>query len=132
MNIQALKTLLAVDHPVSGAWNPGDAQAANQFMAEDISRVKSAMSGDELFAATDKGEFGGLTDHKQQIWLAFCGRDSINPGSVANVELVEWVFGDPSITRSALLAARTEMISLATQESLGDVKTGHIQQARAA
>ena len=130
MDIAAIKILLATPHPVSGAWNEDDALAADQFNAEDIVHVKASMSGDEVFAATDAGEFSGLTDHKQQLWMAFCGRSNIDPAGASNVALVNWVFGTTSATLTALASARNEMISLATQEGLGFVRTGHVAQAR--
>ncbi len=131
MNIAKIKTLLASPHPESGAWDAIDAAAAVQFNVVDMTRVKPGMSGDEVFAATDATEFGELTDHKQQIWVAFCGRDTIDPSGASNVALVAWVFGGTSDTLEALAAARTEVVSLAIGEGLGVVKTGHIQRARA-
>jgi len=130
-DIAKLKTLLATPHPVSGAWSEDDAEAADQFNAEDIPHVKDSLSGEEIFAVTDATEFAGLTEHKRQMWMSFCGRDSIDPEGPANVALVQWVFGAGSDTIAALAAARTELISLATQEGLGTIYTGHIQQARA-
>ena len=130
MDIAKLKILLASPHPISGAWNVDDALAADQFNAENITRIKSSMSGDEVFAATDAVEFGPLIEHKQQLWMAFCGRDSINPDGASNVALVSWVFGSGSATLTALKAARQEKISLAAQEGLGHVRTGDVQRAR--
>ncbi len=131
MDIARLKTLLASPHPVSGAWDADNELAAAQFNAVDMTRVRLSMTGDEVFAATDTTEFGGLTDHQQQIWLAFCGRETIDPAGTSNVALVTWVFGGPSVTLAALAAARTEAVSLATSEGLGVVKVGYIQRARA-
>lgn len=130
MNISLIKTLLATPHPVSGAWYEDDALAADQFNAEDIERIKGSMSGDEVFAATDAAEFTALTDHKRQLWVAFCGRSGIDPAGSSNVAFVNWVFGESSTTLSNLASARNEMISLATQEGLSEVKSGHVQEAR--
>jgi len=130
MDIAKVKTLLASPHPESGAWAEADVDAAAQFNAVDMTRVKPGMTGDEVFAATDAAEFGALTEHKQQLWMAFCGRDSINPAGESNVALVKWVFGDTSTTLTALAAARTEAISLAMNEGLGTVLPGHIENAR--
>ena len=129
-DIAKLKTLLATPHPVSGAWSEDDAEAAAQFNAEDISHIKDSLSGEQIFAVTVTAEFAALTEHKQLMWMSFCARDSIDPEGSANVALVQWVFGAGSATLAALAVARTELISLATQEGLGTVYTGHIQQAR--
>jgi len=130
MDITKLKTLLASPHPISGPWNADDALAAAQFNVENITPIKSSMSGDEVFAATDAVEFGGLVEHKQQLWMAFCGRDSINPAGVSNVALVSWVFGGGSATLTALKEVRKEKISLAVREGLGFVYPGHVENAR--
>ena len=71
MDIAKLKTLLASPHPMTGMWEADDTLAAGQFNAEDITRIKTSMSGDEVFGATVVADFGGLTEHKQQLWLAF-------------------------------------------------------------
>lgn len=130
-NIQKIKTLLASPHPVSGAWNENDVLAAEQFSVENIVRVKPFMTGDEVFAATDATEFGSLADHKQSVWLAFCGRDSINPSGTANVALVNWVFDASSTTLASLASARAETVSLATKEGLDVVYPAHVKHARA-
>ena len=129
-DIAKLKTLLATPHPVSGAWSEDDALAAAQFNAEDIEHVKDSLSGEQIFAVTNTAEFAGLTEHKQQLWLAFCARDSINPAGSANVALVQWVFGAGSNTLAALATARTELIGLASREGLGLVYPSHVTAAR--
>jgi len=129
-DIAKLKTLLASDHPVSGAWDADDALAAAQGNVVDMTRVRPSLSGDAVFAATDETEFGNLSAHKQIIWLALCGRDSIDPSGASNVALVNWVFGAASATLTALAAARTEAVSLFTKEGLGTVAPGHIENAR--
>ena len=130
MDIAKLKTLLATPHPVSGAWNEDDALAADQFNTANITHIKDRLSGEQIFAVTNTIEFAALTEHKQLMWLSFCSRDSIDPAGSANVAFVQWVFGAGSATIAALVVARAELISLTTQEGLGTIYTGHIQQAR--
>ena len=132
MDIAALKVLLGSPHPVSGTFSEDAAAAAAQFNEQDCTRVKPSLSGDEVFAATEAAAFGDLTDHKRLAWLAFCGRESIDPDGEANVALVTWVFGSPSTTLANLAAIRTEVVSFAVREGLGYVYEGHIEQARAA
>jgi len=107
-----------------------DAEAAADLNSEYRTRQLDSVSGDECFSATDPTEFGGLTDHKQDVWVSFCGRDSIDPFGAANVEFVKWIFGAQSETVSNLAALRTEAQSRADELGLGYVKVGHVQMAR--
>ncbi len=131
MDLVALKAELTAGHPVTGAYHATDSTAAAELNAANRTRIKNAMSGDEIFSATDATEFGALADHKQQIWLAFCGRDTVDPSGASNVALVNWVFGAGSTTLAALAAARLETISRVTELGLGKVATGTVQAARA-
>lgn len=130
MDYAALKAELLAGHPVTGAYDADDTVAAGQLNALNRTRVRGSMSGDDLFQQTDSTEFAALTDAKKQLWLAFCGRDSVNP-SGANVVFVQWVFGGGSATVTALNAARQEAISRATELGLPVIREGHVQQARA-
>ena len=130
MDLTALKAELDSGHPGTGAYNADATTAAGQLNAVNRTQIKSSMSGDAIFAATDTTEFGALTDHKQQIWLAFCGRETVDPAGASNVALVTWVFGAESDTLTALAAARTDNVSRATELELGAVKYSDIIQAR--
>lgn len=90
----------------------------------------SSITGDVAFAATDSTEFTGLTDSKQQLWLAFCGRDSIDPFGSANVAFVNFIFGGGSTTISNLASLRTEDVSRAVELGIGQVRPGDVIQAR--
>ena len=130
MNIAALKAELTAGHPGTGAYNADSLISAQQINAVNRSVNKTAMTGDEIFANTDAAEFDGLSAAKQSLWVAFCGRDSINPWGQANVDFVTWIFGaGPTIT--ALQAARVRAVSRADELGLGTVYPGHIEQARA-
>ena len=107
-----------------------DTELANAANAPTVERIRSSMSGDELFAATVPAGFAALTEHKQVLWTSFCGRDSINPDATANVEFVKWIFGPTSATVAALVEARKTLISWATSEGLPTVHPGHIASAR--
>ena len=131
MDIAKLKLLLESPHPVSGDWDVDDTVTANQFNAVDCQRIKPIMSGDEVFAATVASEFLGVVDHKQLVWMAFCGRETINPSGGSNVALVNFVFGEASATLTALAEARKENVSFAVKEGLGTVRPAHVSQARA-
>lgn len=122
---------LAGNHPGTG--DPYDVDAViatGQLNAVNREVNKSAMSGDELFAATDETQFVGLSGHKQSAWLAFCGRESIDPFGAANVALVTWVFGTGSATFVTLAEIRKTSVSRAVELGLGLIKPGHVEEAR--
>jgi len=131
MDLVALKAELLSGHPVTGAYDADNAIAADQLNAVNRSRNLSSLDGDQIFAATDATEFGGLTDVKKQLWLAFCGRQTIDPFGTANVAFVNWIFGTGATTVSALASLRTEGISRATELGFGNVRPGTVEQARA-
>ncbi len=131
MNIAALVAELMAGHPDTGVYSGTAATAAGQLNAVNRTTVKSSMSGDEIFAATNAIEFVTITDHKRGMWLSFCARDSIDPAGASNVALVNWIFGDSSATLTALAAARTNDVSRAQELGLGKVGVGHVQIARA-
>lgn len=131
MNLSILKAELLAGHPGTGAYNADSLIAANQINAVNRTIPVASMSGDEVFAATDGPQFVALSAAKQANWLAFCGRESINPFGTANVAFVTWVFGAGTATVTALQAARSEAGSRARELGLPMVYPGHIEQARA-
>ena len=108
-----------------------DGEAAVDLNLLYRSKIAEQMSGDEIFQQTDPPEFSSLQQHKQDLWLAFCARDVIDPGATANEELVKWIFGAGSVTVASLVATRSLSISRGDELGLGHVKHGHVQQARA-
>ena len=130
MNIPALAAELTAGHPDTGAYNVDDQIAANQLNAVNRSRNIASLSGDGLFSATDTVEFAALTEAKKSNWLAFCGRESVDPFGAANVAFVNWVFGGGSTTISSLASLRTESVSRAVELGLGFVQPGHVENAR--
>lgn len=130
-DLQALKAELDADPLTRGYSGMTDAQAATDLNTEyrQINRVR--MSGDEIFGATDSTEFGALSADKKQLWMAFCGREFIDPFGSANVEFVTWIFGSPSATLTALQGLRKRTVSRAVELRLGRVAEGTVAQARA-
>ena len=113
----------------------GYAAKSHQEVADDLNteyreRLLQTMSGDELFCHTDIAEFGGLTMEQKQLWVSFCGRTAVDPSKAANVSFVTWLFGDESMTVTALNTARREDISRAFELGLGAVSAGHVESAR--
>ena len=130
MNLDILRTELTAGHPITGVYSEDDAIAAGQLNTINRTRIRTSMTGDEVFAATDPGEFGALTEHKRLTWLSLCGRSATDPAETANEALVKWIFGASSATLTALVAARTEHITRAAELGLGFVYPGHVENAR--
>ena len=130
MDYAILRAELLAGHPDTGAYAADAETAANQGNAVNRTRIRESMSGDEIFQQTDKVEFASLTTEKQQLWLAFCGRDQIDPSKDANIDFVKWVYGDGSNTVSNLNTARTEQVSRFVEIDLGVVAPGHVENAR--
>lgn len=128
-NIDILKTELTDDPLVRGYSAMTDEAAADSLNTADRTVGKSSMSGDELFQQTDSTEFTGLTAGKQQMWVSFCARDSVDPHAAANVTFVQFIFGAGD-TLTALSAARDTTVSRASELGIGEAKVGHIQEAR--
>ena len=131
MDYQALHDELVNDPLARGYAGMTDEQAAADLNTVYRTRNRSSMSGDEVYNATDPTEFSGLADVPKQLWMAFCGRTGIDPFATANVETAIQIFGNTSQTVTNLQALRVEDVSRAVELGLGEVKVGHIEQARA-
>ena len=131
MDLVALKAELLAGHPDTGAYDADAATAATQLNAVNRTRNLTSLTGDVMFGATDDTEFAGLTDLKKQLWVSFCGRDSIDPFGSANVAFVTWIFGGGSGTITTLATLRKEDLSRAAELGFGFIYPGHVQDARA-
>lgn len=107
-----------------------DAEVADDLNTEYRTRDVQSLSGDQCFQATDATEFSNLTDHKQNLWLAFCGRNSIDPWAGENVDFVKHIFGDSATTVSNLGDLRTENCTRAEELGLGQVQAYDVHKAR--
>ena len=134
----ALKDELADDPLGRGYDAMTDQELVDSLNTADRQRNRTSMTGDEVFQATDPAEFGelptgsGNTADEQGHWLAFCGRNEIDPFAKANVELVKSIFGNTSATVINLAAARVESITRAVERGLGNItlKTLKLQSIR--
>jgi len=117
----------------------GYSTMTDQEVADDLNtsyrtRNLNSFSGDFMFTQTDFTEFQGLTDHKQQLWISFTSKASVDPWAQTNVDFVTNLFGSNSSTVSALSNARTEGITRA--EELGilgaseEIGPAHVSKAR--
>jgi len=126
----ALNAELTGDPLARGYAGMDDQQAADDINSVYRDIPRAAMNGDEVFAATNAGEFGALTEHKQAMWLSFCARDQIDPYGTTNEAFVDWVYGGGSTTRSTLASLRTRQGSRAEELGLPAVRAGDVEFAR--
>jgi hypothetical protein len=107
-----------------------DQEALDALKAATVERIRSSMSGNELFINTVGSEFAALVAEKRQLWVAFTSAGNVDPSHPANTAFVQWVFGAASATVAALAEARMETIPRITFLGLGVVEVGNIKSAR--
>jgi len=127
----ALKAHIQADPDGRGYSGMTDAEVAISLNTDTKVRNITGFTGDFVYQQTDPTEFLGLTEAQKQLWMSFCGRTTINPHATANVETVVQLFGNPSTTRSNLLAARTETVSDGVFYGFGYVLEGYVTKALA-
>jgi len=130
MDINILKTEITTDPLGRGYSGMTDEQVAVSLNTVDRERNLASITGDIAFSATDGAEFAALSATKQQLWLAFCGRETINPFGTSNVAFVQWIFGAGSTTVSNLANVRKEPVSRGNELGIGLVRPGDVNQAR--
>jgi len=130
MDYQALAAELAGGHPGTGAYDDDDAIATAQLNAVNRTTNKTSMSGSEILNAMNKDAFLALSDaDRQKVWdVLHLGE--VNPFGI-EAEVFKVVFGVPSDTITALIAARVNNVSRAVELGFGIVKVGYVERARA-
>ena len=131
MNLAVLKAELLAGHPVTGAYNVDHALAADQINLVNRELNINELTGDQVFRATDAVEFAAMTEHRQNIWVSWTSKGSIDPWDAVNVEFVQWVFGAGSDTVSNLQGLRKTPVSRAEELGLGVVFASQVERARA-
>ena len=131
MDYTALKAELDAGHPDTGAYDADNQIAADQINAVNRTVNRSPVTGDEMYNVTDSAEFDALTDAKKDRWVMFTRSTVIDLQAGPNQAMVNHIFGNPSASRTAMIALSTETVSRATELGLGFVKAGHVQDARA-
>ena len=129
MDIAKLKSELSDGHPDTGAYNADDALAANQLNVVNRSRNFTSLTGSEVMNAIVKADFDGLSAaNQQQVWnILHLG--TINPFGI-EADMMVSIFGGGSTTITALKAARKESVSRAVEIGIGEIKAGHVFEAR--
>ncbi len=128
-----LKDEVAIDPLGRGYDAMTDQELVDSLNAVDRQRNRTSMTGDEVFQnIATRDAWDGLTDMQRTQFLAFCGRETIDPFAGANVELVKSIFGNTSGTVQNLAAARVETVSRAVERGLGSItlKTLKLQSIR--
>ncbi len=107
-----------------------DVQVADSLNVKDRTRIKSTMSGEEIFKASVVVELEALTPTQLQLWVTFTRADNIDPSDAVNVALVKVIFGSSSDTIMALAAIRQELISRGTEIGIRKIGPGYVADAR--
>lgn len=128
MDYQALSNEVSIDPLARGYAGMTDTQVADSLNSVDRSRNRTSMTGSEVFNATDSAEYNALTAEDKASWLSFCGIDSHDPFGTS-AAFVSNIFGAGN-TVNALIAARVETVSRATELSLSTVKVGDVEYVR--
>ncbi len=130
MNISALKAELTADPLSRGYLSMSDADAATSLNEVNRFRNRTTMTGSEVLNAVDVGEWTGLSiADKQTVWdIVHLGE--VNPFGVEATLMLSVFSAADSPTIAALIAARKESVSRATELGLGHVGVGNVTQAR--
>ena len=129
--MSALKDELANDPLGRDYASMSDEELVADLNTPRIPRNRTSMSGREVAAEIDNGEYDALRDVQKSHVLALIGSDNLDPfGLAANV--IKDIFTTGSATLSNLAAVRVEMISRTTEIGAGQVslKTLKLQSIR--
>ncbi len=129
IDIDALKTELDSGHPDTGAYNADDALAAVELNTVNRTLNKTSMTSSEVYNAIDVTQWNGLTDPQQQEVWNILHLGEINPFGF-EADRFTTIFGGGSATLVTLSALRKTDVSRAVEIGLGEVKVGHVQEAR--
>lgn len=130
-----MKLNVLIEEVTTDPLGRGYSSMSDEQVATDLNTVyrtipKPYMSGDEIFSATDSGEFTGLSDHKRELWVSFTSKDFLDPYSQTNIAFLDYIFGTGSTTKATLASLRENPVSRAVELDLGIVRTGDIEFIR--
>lgn len=106
-----------------------DSQIKDVLNLVNIPANQNTISGDDVLAGTDWGEYGNLSDLKKTQWLSFTSTDDIDATKAA-LNIVRDIFGIDSQTETNLLALRQIIISKATELGLPVIDVSDVTFAR--
>lgn len=141
-DIEKLQQELINDPLGRGYSGMTDQQVADDLNTEYRTRNRGSLSGDEIFQQTVPAEYAALANgsannssDNQSHWLAFCGRQSVDPFASNNIEFVRFLFGVGSQTQANIAAIRVKSISRAVELNLlgrsPKIGPAHVTRARA-
>jgi hypothetical protein len=128
-DIAKLKIEITTDPLGRGYAGMTDAQVVTDINTVYRTTNKATMTGSEVLNTIVKTEFNALTAaNKQLVWdLIHLG--ALNPFGIEADLLID-IFGAGSATIIALAAARKNNVSRAEELGLGNIREGHIQEAK--
>lgn len=107
-----------------------DQQAADDLNTVNIPRNRTSMSRTEILQSVEASAYSALTGDDLVAFWGLLGTETLDPFGVEAQVMIK-IFGGGSDTITALASARVELISRAVELGLGNVKPGHVYNARA-
>lgn len=130
MDIQILVDELTIDPLTRGYSGMSDEEVVADMNDLYCTRQRTNVAGYEILAVTDDDEWDLLTEAEKTQWLSLCAIAVVDIGSGAAMAMEAALFGPGTVTRTSLVALKTEDISRGTEIGWGLVKVGHIEMAR--
>ncbi len=129
VNIDILRAELTDDSLARGYSGMSDKASASDLNSIYRERNRTSMTSSEVFQAIDVNELNALTEANRDDVMHVLGFASLDPFGREAV-LFTGHFGALSATITALKALRKEAVSRGVELGLGEVKTGHVEEAR--
>ena len=129
-DLQALRVELDAGHPVTGAYSPNNATAANEINAVNRTLDRARMSASEVLNSADVTEFNGLNANDEQKLWRLLAIGELNPFGI-EATIISGLFGSGSSTVSNFGQSRRDEVSRASELGLSRVRSGTVAQARA-
>lgn len=131
----ALTADLLIAHTVTGAYDADAQIAANQYNARNLTRIRAALTGAEIWKASDPAQIELLSaadPTKLSQWIGFCSIPDHDPaiGGLDELFTTNTFAGVAGDTVANLAALRIEAISRATEQGQSRVSAGDIKFAR--
>jgi len=130
----AIKAILDVPHPVSGAWNADDALALAQAQVEDVVRDRATLAPTKILETilNNIADWNTNTADEQQmvrdILNVYTDGVPVKPNThPARVQLVAIL---KTATKQELAGLIPETVSIVTDSNLGAWNLGDVQNAR--
>ena len=129
----AIKAVLDVDHPTSGAWDVDDILALAQAKAEDIVRDRLTIPSVEIlnYILETPSEWNALTDSERQMVGIILDQNREVPTSAGTPARAALIAILGTTQKAAIAAAIPETVSIEATIDAGAWSLGDIQNARA-